>query len=76
MFLNIVISVEDCFEILVGMKPVFSASGLRHKFEMAHSGGLVNRDLPIFAHGVLVLGRVLALELAGNKPALAVPAQG
>ena len=24
----------------------------------------------------LVLGRVLALELAGNKPALAVPAQG
>jgi hypothetical protein len=52
-FLNIVISVEDCFEILVGMKASFSASGFRHYFEMAHSGGVVDRDFLIFAHGVI-----------------------
>ena len=50
-FLNIVISVEYCFEILVSMKALFSASGLRQNFEMAHSGGVVDRDFPIFAHG-------------------------
>ena len=53
MFLNIVISVEDCFEILVGMKALFPASGLRHNFEIAHSGGVVDRDFLIFAHGVI-----------------------
>ena len=52
-FLNTAISVEDCFEILVGMKALFSASGFRHNFEMAHSGGVVDRDCPIFAHGVI-----------------------
>ena len=50
---NIVISVEDCFEILVSMKALFSASGLRQNFEMARSGGVVDRDFPIFAHGVI-----------------------
>ena len=53
MFLNIVISVEDCFKVLVGMKALFSASGLRQIFEMARSGGVVDRDFPIFAHGVI-----------------------
>ena len=53
MFLNIVISVEDCFEVLVGMKSLFSASGLRQIFEMARSGGVVDRDFLIFAHGVI-----------------------
>jgi hypothetical protein len=52
-FLNIVISVEVCFEVLVGMKALFSASGFRHNFEMAHSGGVVDRDFPIFAQGVI-----------------------
>jgi hypothetical protein len=53
-FLNIVISIEDCFEILVGMEAFFSASSFRHNVEMAHSGGVVDRDFPIFifAHGV------------------------
>ena len=53
MFLDIVISVEDCFEIRVGMKALFPASGFRHNFEMAHSGGVVDRDFLIFAHGVI-----------------------
>ena len=53
MFLDIVISVEDCFEVLVVIKPLFLASGFRHNFEMAHSGGVVDRDFPIFAHGVI-----------------------
>ena len=53
MFLHIVISVEDCFEVLVGMEVLFSASGLRQNFEMARSGGVVDRDFPIFAHGVI-----------------------
>ena len=53
MFLDIVISVEDCFEIRVGMKALFPASGFRHTFEMAHSGGVVDRDFLIFAHGVI-----------------------
>jgi hypothetical protein len=53
MILHAVISVEDCFEIYVGMKALFSASGLRQYFEMAHSGGVVDRDFPIFAHGVI-----------------------
>ena len=57
MFLNIVISVEDCFEILVGMKALFSASGLRQNFEMARSGVVVDRDFPIFAHGVIDITR-------------------
>jgi hypothetical protein len=52
-FLNIVISVEDCFEILVGMKALFPNSGFRHNFEMAHSGGVVVRDFLKFAHGVI-----------------------
>jgi hypothetical protein len=52
-FQNIVISVEDCFEILVGMKAFFPTSGFRHTFEMAHSGGVVDRDFLIFAHGVI-----------------------
>ena len=56
-FLNKVISVEDCFEILVGMKALFSASGLRQNFEMARSGGVVDRDFPIFAHGVIDITR-------------------
>ena len=29
-FLDIVISVEDCFEIRLGMKALFPASGFRH----------------------------------------------
>ena len=53
MFINIVISVEDCFEILVVIKALFLASGFRHNFEMAHSGGVVDRDFLIFAHGVI-----------------------
>ena len=53
MFLDIVISVEDCFEVLVGTKALFPASGFRHNFEMAHSGGVVDRDFLIFAHGVI-----------------------
>jgi hypothetical protein len=52
-FLDIVISVEDCFEILVGMIALFPTSGFRHNFEMAHSGGVVDRDFLIFAHGVI-----------------------
>ena len=44
------ISVEDCFEIRVGMNALFPASGLRQNFEMARSGGVVDRDFPIFAH--------------------------
>ena len=56
-FLNIVISVEDCFEILVGMGALFSASGLRLNFEMARSGGVVDRDFPIFAHGGIDITR-------------------
>ena len=48
MFLDIVISVEDCFEILVGMKAFFPTSGFRHTFEMAHSGGVVDRDFLIY----------------------------
>ena len=50
---NIVISVKDSFEILVGMKALFWASGFRQNFEMAQSGGVVDRDFPIFAHGVI-----------------------
>ena len=57
MFLDIVISVEDCFEIRVGMTALFPASGFRHNFEMAHSGGVVDRDFPIFAHGVIDITR-------------------
>ena len=53
MFLNIVISVKDCFETLVGMKALFPNSGFRHNFEMAHSGGVVVRDFLKFAHGVI-----------------------
>ena len=57
MFLNTAISVEDCFEILVGMKALFPASGFRQNFEMAHSGGVVDRDFPIFAHGEIDITR-------------------
>ena len=57
MFLSIAISVEDCFEILVGMKALFPASGLRQNFEMAHSDGVVDRDFPIFAHGEIDISR-------------------
>ena len=57
MFLNTAISVEDCFEILVGMKALFPASGLRQNFEMAHSNGVVDRDFLIFAHGVIDITR-------------------
>ena len=53
MILHAVISVEDCFGIHVGMKALFSASGRRLNFEMAHSGGVVDRDFPIFSHGVI-----------------------
>jgi hypothetical protein len=35
------------------MKALFPASGFRHNFEMAHSGGVVNRDFLIFVHGVI-----------------------
>jgi hypothetical protein len=57
MFLNIVISVEDCVETLVGMIALFSASDLRHNFEMTHSGGVVDRYFPIVAHGVIDITR-------------------
>ena len=56
-FLNIVISVEDWFEIVVGMKALFSASGFLQNFEMTHSGGVVDQDFPIFAHGVIDITR-------------------
>jgi hypothetical protein len=35
------------------MKALFSASGLRHNFEMARNGGVVDRDFLIFAHEVI-----------------------
>ena len=65
MFQNIVISVEDCFEILVGMRALFSASGLRHNFEMAHSGGVEDRDFLIFPHGVIDITQKYKLQLRG-----------
>jgi hypothetical protein len=35
------------------MKAFFSASVFRHNVEMAHSGGVVDRDFLIFTHGVI-----------------------
>ena len=67
MFLDIVISVEDCFEIRVGMTALFPASGFRHNVEMAHNGGVVDRDFLIFAHGVIdITGRDTFLPFLVN----------
>jgi hypothetical protein len=66
-FLKVVISVEGCFEILVVMEALFLASGFRHNFEVAYSGGVVDRDCLIFAHGVI--------DITGKRQLPTVPSK-